>query len=236
MSAIVPTVKLHLNKREMTFIVPLTITVVVAIVSVLISLIFWRFGSEPGTPGWIEGSRNNPGIAWSLPGFLIYLGVQSVATTFPFALALGATRRSFVAGTLLWWGGVSAYLTAVLALLMSIEMASGHWFSGFHVLDVYVLGAGNLGILIPVVFLGTLTFLGIGGLFGAAFVRFGARGPQALAVLIGVVVLLGIVLFIPAAEEMAAAFRLWWLAVVALVIVAVALIGTWLLLRPATVR
>ena len=100
MSSIAPTVKLHLNKREITFLVPLYITLMVTVLSVLIALIFWRSGSQPGSDGWVIGSRNNPGIAYSLPGFLVYLGVQSIATTFPFALTLGATRRAFTAGTL----------------------------------------------------------------------------------------------------------------------------------------
>ena len=87
----ISTARLHFNKRETTLVVPLYITGLVALVSVLISLLYWRAGSLPGTDGWIEGSQANPGIAYSLAGFLGYLGVQSVATTFPFALTLGET-------------------------------------------------------------------------------------------------------------------------------------------------
>ncbi|MEO6826065.1 MAG: hypothetical protein ABI255_00445 [Microbacteriaceae bacterium] len=236
MSAIIPTVKLHLNKRETTFGVPLYITAVVALVSILISLVFWRSGSQPGTTGWIEGSQANPGILYALVGFLAYLGVQSVATTFPFALTLGATRRAFTGGTLLWAAIASAYLTAVFAVLTMVEIATEHWFVGFYIFDVYVLGAGDLTRLIPIVFLGALTIFTIGGVFGASWVRFGARGPQLIAVVLAVAIVLTLIILIPYAASIFAAFQLWWLAVAAVVAITLSSTGTWLLLRPAVVR
>ncbi|AWB87446.1 hypothetical protein [Mycetocola zhujimingii] len=236
MSTLIPTTKLHLNKREVTFVVPLYITAVVAVISVLISFLFWRSGSIPGTPGWISGSQSNPGILYALAGFLVYLGVQSVATTFPFALTLGATRRGFAGGTVLWAVLVSVYLAVVFAVLTTIEVATDHWFSDFYVFDIYVLGAGDLGRLLPIVFLGALTMLTIGGVFGAAWVRFGARGPQLIGVGIGLVLVLALIVLIPSAADILAAFQLWWLAVAAVVVIALSAIGTWRLLRTAIVR
>jgi len=49
MSAVLSTTKLHLTGRESTFLVPVYITATVALLSVLISLVFWRSGSLPGT-------------------------------------------------------------------------------------------------------------------------------------------------------------------------------------------
>lgn len=236
MSSVVPAVKLHLNKREDTFVVPLYITATVALISVVISLLFWRSGSLPGTAEWIQGSRANPGIAYALAGFLVYLGVQSVATTFPFALTLGATRRSFVAGTLLWAVLTSAYLAAVFTVLLLLEIATDHWFVGFYVFDVHVLGAGEVTRLVPIVFLATLSLFSIGGVFGASWVRYGARGPQVLGVGIAVVLIAALAIVMPWASTILAAFALWWLAVVAVVVIALAGAGTWLLLRSATVR
>lgn len=236
MSAIIPTAKLHLNKRETTFLVPLYITGMVAVISVLISLLFWRSGSIPGTEGWIEGSQINPGMAYALPGFLVYLGVQSIATTFPFALTLGATRRTFVGGTLLWAIIASAFLTAVFALLTMLELATGHWFTGFYIFDIYVLGAGNLALLIPIVFLGTLSMLTIGGAFGASWLRFGARGPQLVGVGLAIVIIVALIFVIPSAAVILASFEAWWLAVAAVVAIALSSMGTSLLLRSAIVR
>lgn len=232
----IATTKLHLNKREVTFVVPLYITAMVAVISVLISLLFWRAGSLPGTAGWIQGSQSNPGILYALAGFLVYLGVQSVATTFPFALTLGTTRRGFTAGTLLWSVSVSAYLSLVFAALTMIEIATDHWFAGFYIFDIYVLGAGDLSLLLPIVFLGVLSMLMIGGVFGASWMRFGALGPQLIAVAVAVVLVVTLIVIMPAAAEIIAAFQLWWLAVAAGTVIIVSAIGTWLLLRSAIVR
>ena len=236
MKSVLSTVKLHLNQREHTFLVPLYITGVVAAISVLISLVFMRSGSLPGTAGWIQGSQANPGIVYALAGFLVYMGVASVATTFPFALTLGATRRAFVLGTLVWYAITAAYIAVVLAILTVIEIATGHWFAGFYIFDIVVLGAGDTGRLLLIVFLGVLTALTIGGVFGAAWVRFGARGPQLIAV--GAVVLIAVaaMALVPDAAAVIAAFQVWWLAVAAGVTILAAAVGSWTLLRPAIVR
>ncbi|WP_339619433.1 hypothetical protein [uncultured Salinibacterium sp.] len=236
MSNVASTTKLHLNKREMTFVVPLYITAMVALVSILISLLFWRSGSLPGTEGWIQGSQNNPGMAYALPGFLVYLGVQSIATTFPFALTLGSTRRSFVAGTLAWAVVTSAYMTVAFALLTALELATNHWFVGFYIFDIHVLGAGNFALLLPIVFLSTLSLLTIGGVFGAAWLRFGSRGPIFLGTGVAILIIVALIIAMPSAVEIAAAFELWWLAIVAFAAIAASSIGSWLLLRTATVR
>jgi hypothetical protein len=236
MNAVASTVKLHLNQREHTFLIPLMIAGMVALISVLISLIFMRSGSMPGSPGWIIGSQSNPGILYGLAGFLIYMGVASVATTFPFALTLGATRRAFVAGTLVWYAFTALYIAVILAVLAAIEVATGHWFTGFYIFDVYVLGAGDIGRLLTIVFLGVLAALTVGGVFGAAWIRFGARGPQLIAVGVGLVLAIVLIVVVPEAASIVEAFRLWWLAALAGVVIVAAAVGSWLLLRPAIVR
>jgi hypothetical protein len=236
MSAVVSAVKLHLNQRRVTFIAPLTIAGMVALISILISLIFWRAGSQPGSTAWINGSQSNPGVAYALVGFLGYAGVASVATTFPFALTLGATRRSFVVGTLLWDAITAAYVAVIFAVLNLLELATQHWFAGFYIFDIYVLGAGDTGRLLLIVFLGTLFSLTVGGVFAAGWVRFGIRGPRLIAV--GVILAIGIAaaILVPSAPAIVAAFQLWWLAVAAGAGIVLASVGTWLLLRPAIVR
>ncbi|WP_281533991.1 hypothetical protein [Cryobacterium breve] len=163
MNAIVSVVKLHLNRRVVALLVPLFIVAVVVVISILISLLFWRGGSQPGSAVWINSSRSNTGMLFSLAGFLVSMGVASAATTFPFALALGATRRAFTLGTLAWNILQAAYLTVVLAVLMLLELATGHWFFGFYIFDINILGAGDLTKLIPIVFLSVLALLSVGG-------------------------------------------------------------------------
>ncbi|MCU1478114.1 MAG: hypothetical protein JWQ64_2807 [Subtercola sp.] len=236
MSVVVSTVKLHLNRRAATFVVPLLIAATVAVISVLIALIFWRSGSQPGTAGWITGSRSNPGIVYALGGFLGYFGVAAVATTFPFALTLGATRRAFVAGTLLWDAITAAYIAVIFAVLNAIEIATNHWFAGFYIFDVYVLGGGDTVRLLLIVFLGVLATLTIGGVFAAAWVRFGALGPQVVAAAVIFALAIALIIIVPEMGSIAAAFQLWWLAIAAGIAILLSAIGTWLLLRPAMVR
>ena len=151
MNAVVSALKLHLNQRRGTFLTPLWIAGLVAIVSVLIALIFWRSGSQPGSPGWILGSQSNPGIIYALGGFLVYFGVASVATTYPFALTLGCTRRAFVVGTLIWDAFVAAYVAVVFLVLDEIVWRN---FLQLH--------TGILGLLIVILILflpaGVLSF------------------------------------------------------------------------------
>lgn len=236
MNAIVSATRLHLNQRRRTFSAPLWIAAVVGILSVIIALIFWRGGSQPGTAEWIQGGRSNPAIIYALGGFLVYFGVASVASTYPFALTLGSTRRAFVAGTVLWQAFVAAYVAVVFLVLSQIEIATNHWFIGFYVFDIYVLGAGDPWRLLAIVFLGVLAFLTIGAVFAAAWVRFGTRGPQLLALALIVALGLGIAILVPSIASIIAGFQIWWLAIAAVVVIALASIGTWLLLRSAIVR
>ena len=228
--------RLHFTKKEMTFLVPLYITGVTAVITVLISLVFWRAGSTIGSEAWVNGSRTNAGMAWGLAGFLTYMGVQSVATTFPFALTLGSTRRAFVSGTLLWAAGTAVYLTAVITALAVLELATGHWFVGFYIFDVYTLGSGELARLIPTVFLGSLFCLTVGALFGASWVRFGSRGPLLLGAGLIILTLTVLVVTLPFLTASIADFQLWWLAAIATAAIALAALTTVPVLRSAVVR
>ncbi|TYD00565.1 hypothetical protein FQ377_03810 [Arthrobacter echini] len=237
MNGIQAATRLHLTKKNMTFGVPVQIVGLVAVISALIALIIWRAGGTPGSAEWITGARSNGGMAFGLLGFLVYLGVQSIATTFPFALTLGSTRKAFVGGTLVWAAVTSAYLAVIYAVLLLVELATDHWFASVYIFDVYYLGTGDLLILLPTVFLGSLSALTIGALFGASWARFGNRGPVFLGagLAIGLLGLLALVL--PSITgSVLDGFRLWWLAVAAVVIIAVSAVMTLLLLRSAVVR
>ena len=236
MNAVVNAVRLHLNKRENFLLVPLYILGMVMVVTVVISFTLQRLGMDPSAPGFVEGSRMNAGIAWSLPGFIVYTGVQAVATTFPFALALGTTRRAFVLGTAIANALMALYITAVLALLLVLELATGHWFFNLYLIDVNVLGAGHLGTLVLVAFLGLFGLLSVGGLFGAAWVAYGSRGPVALGLGLGLLLAVGALVLAPQLPTLVAGITGAGLAVGGVAAIAVSLLGTWALMRRAAVR
>ncbi|SIS14106.1 hypothetical protein [Microbacterium sp. RURRCA19A] len=224
--------RLHFSQRALLLRTPPGIMLVVFALTVIIAIIFWRVGSVPGSDEWVQNSRSNAAIFWALPGFFGWLGVQTVSLTFPLALSLGSTRRAFVAGTVLTHVVLSLYVTAMLLVLLAIELATGHWFFDIYMTDVWILGAGNPLQLAVTAFLGTLFVLSVGGAFAASWVRFGALGPMTLAAVS--VISLGIVaiFLIP----LAALFQPWWIALAAGVVIVLAVLAQYLFLRRASVR
>ncbi|WP_246854117.1 hypothetical protein [Naasia sp. SYSU D00057] len=232
----VDVVRMHVVKRRAVFVTPLLIVAAVFVVTTIISLALQRLGTPMEDAAAADGARNNPAVAWALSGFVVSLGVMAVSTAFPFSLALGTTRRSFTVGTLLSNAVIAAYFTAIFVALLGLELLTGHWFAGIHLVDVYALGAGDVRYLVPIVFLGTLALMSIGSVFGAAWIRFAAPGAATLGVALGVGLALALLLAAPVLPDIAAAFRVWWLAVAAVAVIALASAGTLLFLRGASVR
>lgn len=224
--------RLHFAQRGLLLRTPPGIMLVVFAFIVILAVIFWRAGIEPGSEQWVESSRSNGGVVWALPGFLVWLGVQTVSLTFPLALSLGSTRRTFVLGTVLTHVALALYVTAMLLVLLAVELATDHWFFGLYLTDVAILGSGNPWQLALTSFLGSLLALTGGGAFAAAWVRFGARGPSALAVFSVLVLGIAVIALIPVAS----AVQPWWIAVAAAIAIVLAALGQYLLLRRASVR
>lgn len=231
--------RLHLNKPETFFVTPLGIVGIVMLVSIIIAIAIQRatgVGDDVGSAAYAEGARWNQGIMWSLPGFLVYNGVQAVATTYPFALALGTTRRNFILGTMLSNLLQAAFVALTLLVLLGVELATGHWFIGAYVLDVYALGAGDPWTLLAATFLGTLLCLTVGGVFGAVWVRFGPKGPAIMGLTLGLGLALTLLIVAPRLGEIVDSLTAGAVAAGALAVIALGLVGTWFAMRRASVR
>ncbi|MHA3683506.1 hypothetical protein ACXR2W_04560 [Leucobacter sp. HY1908] len=228
--------RLHLIKQATFAVTPLVILAIVMVVSIVIALAIQRAGVSTLSPDYVEGARYNSAIVWSMPGFLIYYGVQAVSTTYPFALALGTTRRNFILGTFLANALQAAYVAVLLLALLGLELATGHWFSNTYVLDTYAMGAGNPWILLATGFLGVLGCLTIGGVFGAIWVRFGPKGPAIVGLALGLAAALTLLILAPVLGEVVASITGAGLALAAVIIMAVSLIATWFAMRRASVR
>lgn len=224
--------RLHFAQRALLLRTPPGIMLVVFAFIVILAVIFWRAGIEPGSDQWVQSSRSNGGVVWALPGFLVWLGVQTVALTFPLALSLGSTRRAFVLGTVLTHVALALYVTTMLLVLLAVELATDHWFFGIYLTDVAILGSGDPWKLALALFLGSLFALSVGGAFAAAWVRFGARGPSALAIVAVLALGIAVIVLIPLAPAM----QPWWAAVGAGIVIVLALLGQYVLLRRASVR
>jgi len=232
----VDVVHLQTAKRFMTFAVPLLTLAVALVISAVVSGVFYQLGSRPGTAEWVQNSRNNSAVFWALPGFLGYYGVQSVATTFPLALTLGAGRRAFTAGTLLFHGLLAAYIALAGLVLLGVERLTGQWFVGLYLMDVVILGGGDPVRLALVLFLATLILMSVGAAFAAAWVRFGARGPAVLAMSTVLVLAVGALFLASQAQALVNAFQPWWLVAAAVVVIALACAAQRQLLHRASVR
>lgn len=228
--------RLHLNKPAAMFFTPASIVLTVLVVSAIISFALQRAGLDPNSPNYAEGARMNQGMIWSMPGFLIYYGVQAVATTYPFALALGATRKAHIVGTAIANLILSLVISLFMLLLLGIELATNHWFFNVYALDVYVLGAGNPFILFVTAFLITFVSTSLGGLFGAVWVRFGSKGPTIVALGIGLILVTLLLIFVPQAEEIISAVTGPILASVGIAVAVVSIVCTWWVMRRASVR
>jgi hypothetical protein len=78
------------------------------------------------TPAGHSGHRHVGGLA-AIFVLLFVLGLQSVARSLPFGLALGVSRRSFFLGTALLAVGLAAVYGLALTVGQVIERASGGW-------------------------------------------------------------------------------------------------------------
>ncbi|MGO3147512.1 MAG: hypothetical protein ACTIJ6_07515 [Leucobacter sp.] len=225
--------RLHMNKPMVMFGIPTQIVLMVLVITALISFVLQRGGMDPSSADYADGARWNQGMIWSLPGFLIYYGVQAVATTYPYALALGATRRAHVFGTAIANLILSAFIALFMLALLGIELATNHWFFGVYALDIYMLGAGNPFVLFATVFILAFVSTSLGGVFGAVWVRFGNKGPTFVALGLALVLVVLLLIFVPQMGAIVAAITKPMLAAVGLGIAAIALIATWWVMRRA---
>jgi hypothetical protein len=212
------------------FVMPIVIIVAVVIVMTGVAIAVARSGGD------VADTSANGAILWSITGFVVALGVQGVAVSFPLALALGSTRRTFVLGTLVTTVAQAASIAAASVALLGVELATGGWFVGARVLSDSTLGAGDPFRLAAVMFLTMLTALAVGGVFGAAWVRFGATGPMALGIGIALVLAVALLLLLPSIGAIAAAYQPWWPAAGAVALIVLSTAGEYLLLRRASVR
>jgi hypothetical protein len=210
--------------------VPLYILGGVVLLTVAISLAIVRAGGD------LDDADFNASVLYSVLGYTFAIGVQNVSSSFPFALALGATRSTFVLGNLVTSAAQAVLVAVASVVLLGVEVVTHGWFIGAKALSPVLLGAGNPAVLGGVVLLATLTALSVGGVFGSSYVRFGARGPLVVSVGVAGVSVLLLLLLVPQAAAVAAAFRPWWLAAGGAVVIGLSAVGQYLFLRRASVR
>ncbi|MEO9247044.1 hypothetical protein ABDK96_05080 [Citricoccus nitrophenolicus] len=182
-------VRLHFVDRMQMIWVPIIMLASVAALCVVIMVVLQAF--TPGTAEELsEGFRYNQAALWSWPGFIVTIGVYAYARTMPFAIGMmGSTRRHYWAGTTLWILVESVYLSALVGVFLLLEQATGHWFTGARMFDVYALGNGHLGLTLLLSFAMAAACLSVGAGLAAVYLRWGQYGVMAGIAAILVIVL-----------------------------------------------
>ncbi|GAA2030834.1 hypothetical protein WDZ16_08675 [Pseudokineococcus marinus] len=236
-SPVLAVLRLQAVKRFETWATPLVVLLLGLVFTVLLVLVVWRAtGEGPGSPTLAEVGRGTQvAVPW-LVGYLVYNGVQSVGTTFPLALALGTARRAFAVGTLLHHARVAAWVAVAVLAVRGVEVVTGGWWAGLHLLGGAALGGGDPVRLVVTVLLASLVAMSVGGAFAAVWLRGGARAAGAAGAALGLLVGAAALVLVAAAPDLAGAFRVWWLAVAAVVVTAAGAAVQVVALRGASVR
>ena len=169
--------RLYLANRSYVTLIPGGILVIMLAMSLVIGVAIGMATEFPLSAQIQEGMReNNGGAVYSIPGFLISLGVLAVNRNFAMALAFGSTRRHFWLGTLMGFALTSGATAASAVVLLALEKATNHWFFGVHAFDVAALGKGDYVLTFASVFVLAVLSLALGALFGTAYRAFGTKG------------------------------------------------------------
>jgi hypothetical protein len=183
MSTYINVARYHLVQRFNYLILPWLILVFVFGVDVVILAL---------TPAGHSSHRYVGGLA-SIFVIVFILGLQSVARSLPFGLALGLSRRSYYLGTALLAVGLAAVAGMVITLGQAIERATGGWGldMGFFRVPYILNGPWYLTLLTCFV---ALTLLFVYGMwFGLVYRRWSLVGLFAFLAAQITVLLLGAV-------------------------------------------
>jgi hypothetical protein len=87
-----------------------------------------------------DASGRDAGGLGAIVAIFFAMGVQTVARSLPFALALGVSRRSYYTGTALLALALAAAYGLAITALQAIERATGGWWLATHIFRVpYIL-------------------------------------------------------------------------------------------------
>ncbi len=125
--------------------------------------------------------------------FFFVVGILSIGRSMPFAFALGVSRRSYYAGTVLLAVNLAAVYGLGLAVLQVIEQANGGWGVGLHFFRVaYILpGPWYLTWITSFVLLALMFVCGMW--VGLIYRRWGLLSLVAVTVLLVTALVVGVV-------------------------------------------
>jgi hypothetical protein len=144
----------------------------------------------------VTAGRGGHDASGYLASFFAYFGVQGAQTigrSLPFGLALGASRRSFHAGTALLGLALAVASGLVLAVLQAVERASGGWGLSMRFLRVPYLLDGPWYATWLTAAVGLFALFVYGMWYGIVYSRWGFLGAVAFVAAQVVLVVAGAV-------------------------------------------
>jgi hypothetical protein len=195
-SNILAVVRLHLVNRYSVFIVPWMIMGGIFVVNVAIWWIIFASVTDEA-----DRADARDGIAYSGALFYIFvymlvLGIQAVAFTFPFALGFSVTRRDFWLGSALTFIMLSAAYSAILTVLAAVEVATDGWGLGGTMFASFYFGGADASWIerFGLYFATYLFFYFVGAAIATIYQRWRNNGMLALFGTLGLALIAGIAL------------------------------------------
>ncbi|SKA94733.1 hypothetical protein SAMN06295879_1982 [Agreia bicolorata] len=195
-SNILAVVRLHLVNRYSVFAVPWMIMGGIFVVNVAVWwIIFASVSSEADRADARDGITYS-GALFYIFVYMLVLGIQAVAYTFPFALGFSVTRRDFWLGSALTFIALSAVYSAGLTILAAIEVATDGWGLGGTMFASFYFGGADASWIerFGLYFATYLFFYFVGAAIATIYQRWRNNGMLALFGTLGIVLIAGIAL------------------------------------------
>lgn len=144
--------------------------------------------------GWGSVGPASEGISYSGASLYIFVymlvvAVQTINSTFPFALGFGVTRRDFYLGSALTFVLLAAMYSVGLTILAAVEEATGGWGIGGVMFRAAYFGDGPWFGLLWIFFVTFLFFFFVGAFAAAVFVQWRSNGLIAFFLGLGVLLI-----------------------------------------------
>ena len=185
---VVKVLRLHLVNRMIYLGIPWIITAVALGVSIVVALLI------AATVPAADRQQALEGMSYSWAGlsalwYMAVVGVQTVASAFPFALGFSITRREFAAGTALAYLVIAAINATGWTILTVIEQAINDSGVTFHHFTALWFGSSNAATVWLSLFSLQILVLALASAVTAVYVRWRVIGMVVLWIAVALVTL-----------------------------------------------
>jgi hypothetical protein len=193
---ILAVVRLHLVNRYSVFAVPVMVLAGILVVDLAIWSIIFSTQPEGSDRAATRDALTYVGAVFYIFIYMLVLGIQAIAFSFPFALGFSVTRRDFWLGSSLTFILLSAVYSAYLTLLAAIETATNGWGLGGSLFATVYFGGFEAAwsTRFGLYFAAFLFSFFVGAVIATIYQRWRNNGMLVLFGTLGVLLVIGIAL------------------------------------------